>query len=84
MQGEVSALDAEMKLVSVRGGSGELSLPYDQCVLALGSEASFGDVAGAREHAQPFYTLDDALQVLSPVKQATHSCSGLPIKLNHA
>uniref|UniRef100_A0A7S0JEC2 FAD/NAD(P)-binding domain-containing protein n=1 Tax=Calcidiscus leptoporus TaxID=127549 RepID=A0A7S0JEC2_9EUKA len=64
VHGDVSKLDTETSMVSVLTPShGELLLPYDECVLALGSEPSFADIAGAREHALPFYTLDDALQL---------------------
>jgi len=63
LQGDVQRLDRESKLITVATGD-ECSrqLPYNQCVLALGSEVSYAGVAGAREHSFPFYTLDDALQ----------------------
>uniref|UniRef100_A0A7S4F6D1 FAD/NAD(P)-binding domain-containing protein n=1 Tax=Chrysotila carterae TaxID=13221 RepID=A0A7S4F6D1_CHRCT len=64
LQGDVQRLDRESKLITVATGD-ECSrqLPYNQCVLALGSEVSYAGVAGAREHSFPFYTLDDALQL---------------------
>ena len=67
-------LDTETSMVSVQRSDGELLLPYDQCVLALGSEPSFEGVTGASEHALPFYTLDDALQVhdMPPHLTRTH------------
>ena len=62
VQGEVCALDTAAQLVELQTSEGLRSIPYDQCVLALGSEAFFAGVQGAQEHAQPYYTLDDALQ----------------------
>ena len=76
MQGEVNALDLDGGLITVReaGASRPRQLPFDQCVLALGMQTSLGNVPGASDHAQPFYTLDDALQVLAlPMAHSTSS-----------
>uniref|UniRef100_A0A7S0LKG6 FAD/NAD(P)-binding domain-containing protein n=1 Tax=Coccolithus braarudii TaxID=221442 RepID=A0A7S0LKG6_9EUKA len=81
VRGEVSGLDTEAKMVSVQGGGGELLLPYDQCVLALGSEASFADVLGVREFALPFYTLDDALQLREHLLARQRSTRGPPTRI---
>lgn len=42
---------------------------YDQCVLATGAAPSFAGVPGAAEHAQPYYTVDDALALRATLLQ---------------
>ena len=64
VRGTVKTIDEVDRLVAVDAFEGNtIHLPYDRCVLALGSEAYFANVPGAREHTQPFYTLDDALSL---------------------
>ena len=69
VRGTVAGLDPETRMVRVATGAdgeggkaSERLLPYDACVLALGSRAAgVGRVPGAEAHARQFYTLDDAL-----------------------
>lgn len=64
VRGTVKTIDEVDRLIAVDAFEGNtIHLPYDRCVLALGSEAYFANVPGAHEHTQPFYTLDDALSL---------------------
>ena len=68
VQADVLTVDAEVGQVGVlpasrAEASGVRMLPYDRCVVALGSEPTFGGVPGASEHAMPFSSLADALAV---------------------
>ena len=72
VRGEVVGLDERDRVVRLTDGSAgdERYLPYDQCVLAFGAQASGLDrVPGAAEHAQPFYTAADAMAVRAKLKE---------------
>jgi len=82
VQGEVAGLDAGASLVELQTSEGATrTLPYDQCVLALGAEASFGGVPGAQEHSQPYYTLDDALQLRRLILDKVRDAAGSPLRV---
>jgi NADH dehydrogenase len=55
VQGWVTGIQADKKLVAVKTTEESLALPYDKLVYALGSQVNKEGVAGIREHA---YTLD--------------------------
>ena len=72
VRGEVVGVDEGERIIRVAaGGLGEhRMLPYDQCVVAFGAQASGLDrVPGAAEHAQPFYTAADATAVRERIKE---------------
>ena len=56
-------------------------LPYTHCVLALGAEATFSSVPGVREHAHPFYSLDDALCLRRELLKRTRTPSAHPVRV---
>lgn len=75
LQGEVTFIDPSAKGVQVTLVSGEeLTIEYDQLVIALDPEASFAGVPGLLEHALPMMTIGDGLflrqQVLQRMEQA--------------
>ena len=65
----VAAIDTEQREVRVlTGASAEpLTLPYDQLVIALGSEPNFFGLPGLEEHAFALKTLEDATRLRSQV-----------------
>ena len=76
VRGEVRGLDEAEQVVRVVApptangeARAERLLPYDQCVLAFGSQPTLDRVEGAAEYAQPFYSTDDALAVKRKVRQ---------------
>lgn len=76
VQGEVRGLDETERTVRVSptsDGGEERLLPYDQCVVALGAQPTFGGIPGADEFAQPFYSADDAMAVKQRVKELRKS-----------
>lgn len=70
VQGEVRGLDETERVVRLASdGQSEQLLPFDQCVVALGSQPAFGSVPGAADFAQPFYSADDAFAVKQKVRE---------------
>jgi NADH dehydrogenase len=63
--GDATAVDFAKRAVTVRKRrSGEtVTLPFDQLVLALGSESSTDGVPGAQAHTFPLETLQDAVNL---------------------
>ncbi len=64
-QGDVTGIDLENGKVQFAEGVAE---PYDQLVIAAGGSTPVEIVPGAREHALPFRTLEDAQQLISRLK----------------
>jgi NADH dehydrogenase len=65
-RGEVIGVDWDrrvVRLADVRDGE----VAFDHLVLAPGAVATYFGVPGAREHATPLYTLDDAVQLRNHV-----------------
>jgi len=59
LHAEIESIDLDRKEVRTSGGS----RPYDILVIALGSHTAVPDLPGLREHALPFHTPADALQL---------------------
>ena len=64
-QGDVTGIDLENGKVQFAEGVAE---PYDQLVIAAGGSTPVEIVPGAREHALPFRTLEDAQQLIARLK----------------
>jgi NADH dehydrogenase len=63
---EVASVDPETKTVTTADGE---TFTGDVLVLAAGSRARFFGTPGAREHAFPLYSVDDALRVRTRILQ---------------
>lgn len=59
-QGSVSNIDIESKQVFL---TDDVTIPYDKLVLATGGTTPVDLIPGAKEHALPFRSLDDAYQL---------------------
>lgn len=60
VQDTVQAIDLHQRQVQLASGD---SYPYSNLVLALGSVTGYFNVAGAEEHALPFRTQQDAIEI---------------------
>ncbi len=82
VQGEVTAIDAERRTISLRGaGPGQDSgqtggqgagqpLEYDYLVLALGSTSNSYGIPGVEEYAIPLKSVNDALRIRDKIEFA--------------
>ena len=66
---EIEQIDLDQKEVRTSQGS----LPYDILVIALGSRTAVPDLPGLRQHALPFHTPADALQLRNHLIDAIES-----------
>jgi NADH dehydrogenase len=66
---EIESIDLDQKEVRTSLGS----LPYDILAIALGSHTAVPDLPGLREHALPFHTPADALQLRNHLIDAVES-----------
>ncbi len=66
IQGEITAVDAAMKVVTLRGG---ITIQATQLVFALGSVTSYHQIPGARESSLSLKTLADAEAVVKAVDE---------------
>lgn len=57
VQGRATQIDHRARQVHFEDGR---SVPYDRLAITLGAETAFGNVPGAREHAQVLHTLEQA------------------------
>ncbi len=77
VRAEITHVDFERHLVSVRSGGDDHELPYDQLVVALGGAPRYDLVPGA-QHALAFKTIEDAIalrtHVLDMFERATLEC----------
>src|SRR5262245_24406015 len=64
---EVTSVDPETRTVTTADGQ---TIGGDALVLAAGSRARFFQTPGAREHAFPLYSLNDAVRLRSRILQA--------------
>jgi NADH dehydrogenase len=62
LQDVVTRIDADSSRVFTEG---ELSLPYDACLVAAGSQRTSIGIPGANEHALPLRLVDDAVRIAS-------------------
>lgn len=71
VQGTVTAVDCDKRLVSVDRSEGwSDTIRYDSLILATGSTTHFYDVPGALEYALPLRTLDDAKRIKNRIIEA--------------
>jgi NADH dehydrogenase FAD-containing subunit len=75
LQGEAVRIDPETKEIQIKLLAGEtVTVPYDQMVIALDSEANLTGIPGLLEHAFPIATIGDGLflrqQVLERLEEA--------------
>jgi NADH dehydrogenase len=77
--GEITQVDLAARTVTVerRSEQAAIRLPYDQLVIALGAESSTHGVTGAREHAFPLTTLQDAVTLRNVVITALETAATL-------
>ncbi len=81
IQGEVTSIDFLAGKVYTRLTSGEgLTLEYDQLVVALDPEASFGSIPGLVEHAFPVMTVGDGLFLRQHVLERLEQAEVIPDK----
>ena len=69
-QGCVTDINIEAKEVKL---DDQITLQYDRLVLATGGKTPLDIVAGAKEHAFPFRSLEDAYQLKNRLKQLVES-----------
>ena len=76
----IESIDTEQRLVTVRpGGSARLlALPYDQLIVALGSEPNFFGLPGLEQHAYTLKTLDDATSLRNQVLRSLELADAEP------
>lgn len=59
-QGTLNGVDTDAKVITLEDGT---RMRYDHLVLAAGAETNFFGTPGAREHAMPMYTREQALAI---------------------
>ena len=76
----IEAIDTEQRVVTVRpGGSARtLPLPYDELIVALGSEPNFFGLPELEEHAYTLKTLDDATRLRNQVLRSLELADAEP------
>lgn len=67
LMGRVTAADLEARTVTCRTLHGELTVEYEQLVLACGNRARLDLIPGAAEHALPLKTVGDAMHIRNMV-----------------
>lgn len=67
IMGRVTAADLVARSVTCSSLHGEVTLEYDQLVLACGNRARLDLIAGAAEHALPLKTVGDAVHIRNMV-----------------
>ena len=74
---------AAERVVTLRTGTAERQLPYDQCVLAFGLQPRTDAVPGVSEHALTFHSAEDALELKKQLALTQHACrgTGTPLRI---
>ena len=67
IMGSVSSIDIESRHLTMQALNGEMSLPYDHLVFALGNRARLDLLPGMAEHALPLKTVGDAMHIRNTV-----------------
>ena len=62
VQASVSDIDLSKNMVNLKNGPVD-SISYDQIVVAVGAQPRIDLVPGAKEHAMPFYRVEDAYEL---------------------
>ena len=83
VRAEVCGLDEAERVVTLRTGTAERQLPYDQCVLAFGLQPRTDAVPGVSEHALTFHCAEDALELKKQLALTQHACrgTGTPLRI---
>ena len=83
VRAEVCGLDEAERVVTLRSGTAERQLPYDQCVLAFGLQPRTDAVPGVSEHALTFHSAEDALELKKQLALTQHACrgTGTPLRI---
>lgn len=83
--GEVTGVDWDQRIVSIsdRCADGSIAevrteIPFDQLVVAAGGATNYFDTRGAAEHAQPLYSLDEAVAVRNAVLRSFEMAATAP------
>jgi len=77
-QGDVVGIDPQRRSLSIdQGGEGLQQVPYDYLLIANGLTTGYFGIEGAREHAMPMYSHDDATaireRIFSELERTTRS-----------
>jgi NADH dehydrogenase FAD-containing subunit/uncharacterized membrane protein YphA (DoxX/SURF4 family) len=77
IEGSVQSIDAEQRVLTLKRASGnEMTLAYDELILAQQAEPDFNGVAGLAQHGLPIDSIGDALYlrqwVLKKLAEAEH------------
>jgi len=77
LTGNIEAIDLATRSVTIAYGSEALrrELPYDQLILALGSETNYSSIPGVAEHAMGIKSLGDATLLRAAVIAMLESAS---------
>lgn len=67
IMGKVASVDRASKTMVLATLAGEMSLSYDQLVIAVGNRARLDLIPGMAEHAMPVKTVGDALHIRNVV-----------------
>src|SRR5437016_7809057 len=76
--GHAGSLDLGRKTVQVQTEEELIAVRYDQLVVAFGSIARALPVPGLKEHALPFKTLEDAIQLRNHVLRRLEAAAAAP------
>ncbi len=67
IMGRVTAIDVVAKTLSCSSLAGDLRLPYEHLVIAIGNRARLDLIPGLAEHALPLKTVGDAMHIRNVV-----------------
>ena len=67
IMGSVAHVDTQARRLTMQALNGEMTLPYDHLVLALGNRARLDLMPGMAEHALPLKTVGDAMHIRNTV-----------------
>lgn len=67
VMGSVTAIDTEQRALTCQSLAGEITVAYDELVLAFGNRAKLDLLPGMAEHALPLKTVGDAMHIRNSV-----------------
>jgi NADH dehydrogenase len=67
IMGSVAGVETQARRLTMQALNGEMTLPYDHLVLALGNRARLDLMPGMAEHALPLKTVGDAMHIRNTV-----------------
>ena len=77
LHGTFSMLDQSRQTVTVQHKNGDVVLPYDYVVIALGSEANYFNIPGLKERSFSFKSVEAALQLKSHFESVLSSAKSM-------